>query len=80
MKRLRNKKVAHGMGENISTRKSDKGLVSKIYSLNEVQAFVNNDEAVSSLIVTNVPYKCKMLKMGNLDVGTLCSIHSFYVN
>ena len=44
MKQLRNKKVAHGMGENISTRKSDKALVSKIYSLSEVQAFVVNND------------------------------------
>ena len=78
MKRLRNKKVAHGMGENISTRKSDKGLVSKIYSLNEVQAFVNNDEAVSSLIVTNVPYKCKMLKWETLMWG-LCALFTVFL-
>ena len=29
MKQLRNKKVAHEMGENISTRKSDEALVPK---------------------------------------------------
>ena len=43
MKELRNKKVTYGMGENISTHKLDKGLVSKIYNLNEVQVFVNNN-------------------------------------
>ena len=31
MKQLRNRTVTYGMGESISTHKSDKGLVSKIY-------------------------------------------------
>ena len=31
MKQLRNRMVTYGMGENISTHKSDKGLVSQIY-------------------------------------------------